>query len=133
MGVSSQFHHFTTPPPPSTRWIGGWVGPRLGLMEKSKIMCLPDTNPGPACSLLLYPLSYLLVCIKMLRLKYTNYNFICCFFGCETWSPMLREEHIVGFEVLTAVVIKSSSLWGKMSCSLMIANRRFRETHHLHF
>jgi hypothetical protein len=22
-----------------------------------------------------------------------NYNFACCFYGCETWSLTLREEH----------------------------------------
>jgi len=27
-----------------------------------------------------------------LHLKIDNYNFACCFYGCETWSLTLREE-----------------------------------------
>jgi hypothetical protein len=39
----------TPPPPPSTHWIQGWVGPRVGLeaVEKRKISCpCQEQNPG---------------------------------------------------------------------------------------
>jgi hypothetical protein len=29
---------------------------------------------------------------KNSRLNIQNYNFACCFYGCETWSLTLREE-----------------------------------------
>jgi hypothetical protein len=48
-------------PGPGIRWIGGWVGPRVGLdaVEKRKIKHWRESNLGrPACSPLLYWLSY---------------------------------------------------------------------------
>jgi hypothetical protein len=38
----------------------------------------------------------------------------------------------VGFEVLTAVVMKSFFFWDKTPCSLLKANRRLRGTGLLH-
>jgi hypothetical protein len=37
------------PPPPTTHWIGGWVGPRTGLdgMEKKKFLSLPGLELRP--------------------------------------------------------------------------------------
>jgi hypothetical protein len=46
---------------PGTHWIGGWVGPRVGLdaVEKRKILHSWESNPGrAACSPSLYRLSY---------------------------------------------------------------------------
>jgi hypothetical protein len=43
--------------------------------------------------------------------------------SCETGSTLL-----VGFEVFTAVVVKSSVFWDITSCSLLKVNRRFGET-----
>jgi hypothetical protein len=42
-----------------THWIGGWVGPRVGLdaVEKRKIVHYRESNPGSS-SLSLYRLSY---------------------------------------------------------------------------
>jgi hypothetical protein len=39
----------------------------------------------------------------------------------------------VGFEVLTAMVMKSSIFWDIMPCNSLKVNRRFRGTYHLHF
>jgi hypothetical protein len=39
--------------------------------------------------------------------------------------------HYVGFEVLTAVVIKSTILWDITPCSPLSVNRRFGETYRL--
>jgi hypothetical protein len=39
----------------------------------------------------------------------------------------------VGFEVLTAVVMKSTIFWDITLCSLLNVNRRFRGIYHLHF
>jgi hypothetical protein len=70
------------------------------------------------------------------------------FYRRETWSLALREEYrlkvsenrargrifgpkldeILEFEVLTAVVMKSSIFWDIMPCSPLIVNRRFRAT-----
>jgi hypothetical protein len=47
--------------PPSTQWIGGWVGPiaSLDTMEKRKILPCQESNLGhPARRPLLYQLSY---------------------------------------------------------------------------
>jgi hypothetical protein len=41
-------------------------------------------------------------------------------------------NHNVGFEVLTAVVMKSTILWGIMPCSLLKVNRLFGGTYRLH-
>jgi hypothetical protein len=55
MGVSGQRHASATlypwkgPPPPSTHWIGGWVGVRAALTQRleKKILCLcRGSNPG---------------------------------------------------------------------------------------
>jgi hypothetical protein len=40
---------------------------------------------------------------------------------------------IVGFEVLTAVVMKSTIFWDIMPCSPLKVDQRFRGTYHLHF
>jgi hypothetical protein len=40
---------------------------------------------------------------------------------------------LVGFEVLTAVVMKSSIFWDITPCSTLNVNRRFGETYRLHF
>jgi hypothetical protein len=37
----------------------------------------------------------------------------------------------VGFEVLTAVVMKSTIFWDRMLCSPLKVNRRFGSAHHL--
>jgi hypothetical protein len=61
MEVSGQFHAPATLPP-STRWIGGWVGPRVGLnaVEKRKILHCQELNPSRvACSPSLFQLSHL--------------------------------------------------------------------------
>jgi hypothetical protein len=39
---------------------------------------------------------------------------------------------LVGFEVLTAVVMKSTIFWDIMPCSLLKVNRRFGGTYRLH-
>jgi hypothetical protein len=47
-----------SPLTPGTPWIGGTVGPRIGLdaMEKRKIFPCRESNPGrPACSLVAIP------------------------------------------------------------------------------
>jgi hypothetical protein len=48
--------------------------------------------------------------------------------------PGLRGGYtgLVGFEVLTAVVMKSNIFWDITPCSLLKVNRRFGGTHHLH-
>jgi hypothetical protein len=52
------------PPPPGTHWIGGWVGPRIGLddVEKRETLPLPglELRPlgRPARRQSLYRLSY---------------------------------------------------------------------------
>jgi hypothetical protein len=46
---------------PGTHWIGGWVGPRVGLdaMEKKKVCSCREPNPdSPVRSPSLYRLSY---------------------------------------------------------------------------
>jgi hypothetical protein len=65
MEVGGQLHTPVTLPPgdeaPSTRCIGGWVGPRadLGIVENKKILHYQELNPDcPAHSLSLYWLSY---------------------------------------------------------------------------
>jgi hypothetical protein len=54
--------------------------------------------------------------------------------------PLLWPKHtltnntfVVGFEVLTAVVMKSTIFWDIMPCSPLKANRHFRRTYRLHF
>jgi hypothetical protein len=39
---------------------------------------------------------------------------------------------LVGFDVLTAVVMKSTIFWDTTPCSPLSVNRRFGVTHHLH-
>jgi hypothetical protein len=50
---ASRSGYFTTGerPPPSTHWIGGWVGPRAGLydVEKRKFFTLPGLELRPLC------------------------------------------------------------------------------------
>jgi hypothetical protein len=45
---------------PGTHWIGGWVGPTVGLdaMEKRQILHYRESNPGQARGVSLYRLSY---------------------------------------------------------------------------
>jgi hypothetical protein len=47
MEVSGQIQA-PTALPPGTHWIGGWVGPRVGLdaVEKRKILRCRESNPG---------------------------------------------------------------------------------------
>jgi hypothetical protein len=40
--------------------------------------------------------------------------------------------YYVGFEVLTAVVMKSTNFWDIMTCSSLRVNRRFEGTYRLH-
>jgi hypothetical protein len=41
------------------------------------------------------------------------------------------ENHFVGFEVLTALVMKNPIFWGITTCSLLKVNRRFVLTYRL--
>ena len=34
-----------------------------------------------------------------------NYNFACCFYGCETWSLTLKEEHRLSLFENRALII----------------------------
>jgi hypothetical protein len=53
------------------------------------------------------------------------------FFG--TYPIFAKEyEYVLGFEVLTAVVIKSSIFWDITPCSLLKVNRRFGGIYRLH-
>jgi hypothetical protein len=45
---------------------------------------------------------------------------------------MKQKSLYAGFEVLTAVVMKSTIFWDIMPCSLLKANRHFGGTHRLH-
>jgi hypothetical protein len=47
MEVSGQLH-VPAALPPVPHWIGGWVGPRVGLdaVEKRKILPYRESNPG---------------------------------------------------------------------------------------
>jgi len=60
MGVGGQRHAMTALPPGNTRYpfIGGWVGPRVGLDGCGKSRPHRDLIPGdrPACSKSLYRL-----------------------------------------------------------------------------
>jgi hypothetical protein len=49
----------------------------------------------------------------------------------KKWNIQTNKEH-VGFEVLTAVVIKSSVFWDMTQCSPLKVDRRFRGTCPLH-
>jgi hypothetical protein len=49
--------------------------------------------------------------------------------GC---TSVCKPPAIVGFEVFTAVVMRSSIFWNTMPCSLLKANRRFGGTCNLH-
>jgi hypothetical protein len=58
-----------------------------------------------------------------------------CFeYICTYMCVCLREGGIaqVGFEVLTAVVMKSTAFWDITQCSLLKVNRRFGGTYCLH-
>jgi hypothetical protein len=65
-------------------------------------------------------------------LKSVTYNSI--FEIAYAWDFTANEAMfpIAGFEVLTAVVIKSSIFWDITQCSQLIVNRRFRGTFRLH-
>jgi hypothetical protein len=73
MKVSGQLHDQAAYPigkePPSTYWVGDWVGPKavLDAVEYRNISCpYRESNPDcPARSLSLYPLSYPGSLIKM--------------------------------------------------------------------
>jgi hypothetical protein len=43
-----------------------------------------------------------------------------------------RKDNVVGFEVLTAAVMKSSSMWNITLCSPLEVNPRVGGTFHLH-
>jgi hypothetical protein len=58
---------------------------------------------------------------KLLILIQTKFH-QCCFFGCLSYSNIF-----VGFEVLTAVVIKSAIFWNITPCSPLSGNRRSEE------
>jgi hypothetical protein len=51
---------------------------------------------------------------------------LCMFFG------IFQAKYIVGFEVLTAVVMKNNIFWDTKSCSPLKLNRRFGGTYRLH-
>jgi hypothetical protein len=50
---------------------------------------------------------------------------ICC-------RELKESDLLVGFEVLTPVVMKSSVFWNITPCSPLIIDRHFGETHRLH-
>jgi hypothetical protein len=67
--------------PPGTHWIGGWVGPRVGLgaVEKNKIFHSWESNPShPAHSPSLYQLIYPGSIINTHAIHYVNLNYDLC-------------------------------------------------------
>jgi hypothetical protein len=73
---------------PGTHWVGGWVDSRAGLDDVGKILDYRDSNPGPT---VIQPIAGRCT-------DYANYTY-------------------VGFEVLTAVVMKSTIFWDITPCS----------------
>jgi hypothetical protein len=48
------------------------------------------------------------------------------------WIEILKTTLIVGYEVLTALTMKSSTFWDITTCSPVKVNGRFEGTYHLH-
>jgi hypothetical protein len=60
---------------------------------------------------------------------------LCLSWTNETWDQSFYDDqygYYVGFEVLTAVVMKSTIFWDIMPCSLLSVIRRFGGTYRLH-
>jgi hypothetical protein len=58
-------------------------------------------------------------------IKFPSVVVTCQRTGRKILAPTADYDQYIGFEVLTAVVIKSSILWDIMPCSPLKVNRRF--------
>jgi hypothetical protein len=122
--------------PSCIKWIGELVGPNV---KNRKICALPEIEPRfpghPARTVVIIlaetevPVSEQTHCVSIIKanpltLVYGNDH-------CLLWDS--NEIHkCVGFEVFTAVVMKSIIFWDVTPCSLLKCNWRCGGTYRLH-